>query len=308
MGQVVRAICAVAFAGVAMTDAPLPQRVLSTTTDIGDHVIVGRSRCGSSTWLLTDAPELLEVKRSEWSVVRRPVRGLGRDEHLWGLACVGGVAAAGVDELWTLADARTLARLSSSGELMSRTKLRQPRLNVFGVGEWLLLQRAPGGIGRPLLDATHVADVSRTTPWPGPITRTMAPTKLDVPSGLVACGLGADKKLPCWITNQTRITVSDGTPSHTFEVQPKFITSTAVDPNVPLWDVAIASSTLWVLTSAASGEDARRTGARLTKSNLRGDDVGAADVKPRARVIVSATDRIAVVLTTAGGLVEVGTP
>jgi hypothetical protein len=132
---------------------------------------------------------------------------------------------------------------------------------------------------------------------------------VDVPSALVACGLAYEASLPCWITNQTRITVSDGTRGRTRSVQPQFVTSTAVDPNVPLWDVAVArSSALWVLTSAASGESGRRTGGRLTRTNLRGDNLGAIDLTPRARLIVSATEHNVVVLTVAGTLMEVNTP
>jgi hypothetical protein len=253
--------------------------------------------------LLTDAPALVEVRLADRSVVRKNVRGIARDEHPWGLACVG------VGELWTLVDYRTLARLSASAEVTLRTKLQQPRLNVFGVGDKLLLQRQPGAAGSPLLTAARAVDVNRAEPWPGPVAARQSSSKLDVPSGLVACGLAYEALLPCWIANQTRIIVSDGTRARTSSVQPRFMTSMAVDPNVPLWDVAVApSSTLWILTSAVASEEGRRVGARLTRSNFRGEEVGAVDLMPRARVIVSAADQRAVVLTTAGTLVEVTAP
>jgi len=283
---------------------PLRQRVVSgPELTGGDGVIIGRAQCGASTWLLTDARALLEVRVAERAIVSRSIRGFVADERPWGLACVG------AGELWTLADYRTLARLSASGEVTSRAKLRQPRLNVFGVGDTLLLQQPPGAAGGPLLSAVRLADLNRAEPWPGLMATRQSSVNIDVPSVLVACGLAYEASLPCWITNQTRITVSDGTRGRTLSVQPQFVTSAAVDPNLPLWDVAVArSSALWVLTSAASGESGRRVGGRLTRSNFRGDNLGAIDLTPKARVIVSATEHHVLLLTVAGTLMEVNTP
>jgi hypothetical protein len=286
--------------------APFRQRVVATTTLPLDQVIVGRASCGSSTWLLTDAPALIQVKAGGTASLGSPVRGLGRDERPWGLACVADA------ELWTLADYRTLARLSVSGDVVLRTKLRQPRLNVFGVGELLLLQQPPTAADLPLLAAVRprdVNDVNRTQPWPGPTSLSQAAHKTDVPSGLVSCGLGYQTLLPCWITTQTRITVSDGARSRTSVVQPGFLTDTTLDSTTPLWDVAVApSSALWILTSAASGEAGRRVGGRLTRSNLRGENLGSVELRPRARLILSASDRAVTLLTVAGTIVEVTAP
>jgi hypothetical protein len=303
MRHLVFAVVVLATAAAWASEVPLRQRVVSASPLAGADVITGRAQCGASTWLLTDAPALVEVRVAERSVVSKNVRGLARDEHPWGLACVG------VGELWTLVDHRTLARLSTSAEVTLRTKLRQPLLNVFGLGDKLVLQRQPGPAGSPLLAAARPVDVNRAEPWPGPVAARQSSSKLDVPSALVACGLAYQALLPCWISNQTRIIVSDGTRVRTSSVQPRFMTSTAVDPSVPLWDVAVApSSVVWILTSAVAGEERRRVGARLTRSNFRGDDLGAVDLVPRARVILSAAEQRAVVLTTAGTLVEVSAP
>ena len=294
------AALAVAFAADAVA---LPQRVVSTTSLTPNHVIVGRASCGGSTWLLTDAPALVEIKATVASALGTLVRGLTRDQHPWGLACIAG------DELWTLADHRTLARLSASGEVILRTKLGQPRLNVFGVGDVLLLQQPPTAAETPLLVAARPPDVNRSQPWPGPAPLPHAEKKTDLQSGLVACGLAYQTWLPCWITTQARITVSDGTRDRTSLVQPQFLADTALDPGTPLWDVAIASSSaMWILTSAVAGEAGRRVGARLTKSNFRGESLAFADMRPRARLILSASERAAVVLTTAGTVVEVTVP
>jgi hypothetical protein len=281
----------------------LRQNVLSAARAVGDGVIIGRARCGAATWLLTDLPTLIEIRVPDRSISSRTVRGLVGDERPWGLACVG------TGELWTLIDYRTLAKLSVSGEVMSRTKLRQPRLNVFGVNNVLLLQQPPAAAGSPLLAAVRTIDVNRSNPWPGPTATTESKTKIDVSSGLVACGVPFEAWLPCWIASQKEIVVSDGTPAHTSSVQPQFVASLAVDPHVPLWDVAVApSSTLWILTAAVSAESGRRVGGRITRSNFRGDDLGGIDLMPKARVIVSAGARNAVVLTVGGALVEVSAP
>ena len=85
--------------------APLRQSVMSAAGTVGDGVIIGRARCGASTWLLTDLLALIEIRVNERAIFRRTVRGFVRDERPWGLACVG------TGELWTLVDYRTLARL-----------------------------------------------------------------------------------------------------------------------------------------------------------------------------------------------------
>ena len=293
---------AIAVSFVPATTAPLRQRIVSATPFAIEGVIVGRASCRGSTWLLTDAPALVEIKLAGRSMESTRVRGFGRNERPWGLACV---ADSG---LWTLADYRTLAHVATSGEVTSRAPLRQPRLNVFGVGSWLLLQRPPTTEGMSLLVSARVSDVDRGQPWPGPTAAPQASTKTDLPSALVACGVGHDTLMPCWISKQTSITVSDGTRVRTSVVRPGFIGTHAVDPAAPVWDVAATStSVLWILTSTIGGSDGRRAGGRLTRSNLLGDDLGGADLAPRARLIVSASDTSAVVLTVTGALVEVMT-
>src|SRR5690349_16556853 len=259
------------LATIPRSDAALlRQRVASTTTLTLDHVIVGRGRCGGATWLLTDAPALVEVKtpklvNEEWTTSTTPVRGFGQDERPWGLACVGD------RQLWTLVGYRTLARLSTSGEVVSRMHLRQPHLNVFGAGDLLLLQRPPTTAGAALLLSARIADVNRAQPWPALTAPPQAIKQTDVASGLGACGVGDGAPLPCWIATETRIVVSDGTLQRTAVVTPHFLTTTAVDSTTPLWDAATTSSSaVWILTSAIGAEAGRRVGARLTKSNLHG--------------------------------------
>ena len=244
----------------------------------------------------------MRVDIARFSFAKTLVTGFSRTERPWGLACLAS------DELWTLADNRTLARMSTSGAVLGRYKLPQPRLNVFGVGEVLLLQQPPLSPNIPLLAAARIVDLTRSQPWPGPIALPQVTKKTDIASGLVNCGVGHDNRLPCWIASQSRITISDGTPAHTSIVQPAFVDDSAVDRRTPLQDVAATSSSgLWILTSTVARESGRRVGGRLTRSNLQGERLAAIDLQPRARLIVDATDSWAVVLTTAGTLVEVGT-
>jgi hypothetical protein len=282
---------------------PMQQRVVSSTPFVVEHVIVGRARCGASTWLLTDPPALVRVNVDRFSMVKTLVAGFNANEHPWGLACLAN------GELWTLADGRTLARMSTSGAVLERHKLPQARLNVFGVGDRLLLQQPPTQVGIPLLAAARTHDLTRSQPWPGPMALPQVTKKVDVASGLVSCGVGHDNSLPCWIASGSRITISDGTPAHTAVVQPAFAVDPTIDPRTPLQDVATAaSSRVWILTSAVARESGRRVGGRLTRSNLRGERLASVDLQPRARLIVDATDNTALVLTTAGTLIEVRAP
>jgi len=250
--------------------------------------------------MLTDPPVLVRVDIARFSLAKTPVSGFSRAERPFGLACLAS------DELWTLADSRTLARMSTSGAVLGRYKLPQPRLNVFGVGEVLLLQQPPLSPNIPLLAAARTGDLTRSQPWPGPMAPPQVTKKADLASGLVSCGVEHDNRLPCWIASQSRITISDGTSAHTSIVQPAFVDDSAVDRRTPLQDVAATSSTgLWILTSAVARESGRRVGGRLTRSNLRGESLASIDLQPRARLIVDATDSSAIVLTTAGTLVEV---
>ena len=286
---------------IAAGAGSLEQHAIPIKPLVIDRLIIGRAKCGASTWLLTDPSVLIEVNLATSTVSTTPVSGLSANDHLWGLACVG------FDQLWTVADYRTLIRFSPSGKVISRTKLREPWLNIFAAGESLLLQRPPDKAGAPLLVSVPVADLHHSRPWPGPTTMPFERNKIDAASGLVTCGISSTRSLPCWIRSKTQIIVSDGEPSHTSVVQPRFIIDRAVDPTVPIWDSAIgASSVLWVLTSAVSGVDGRRAGARLTRSDLHGEDLGSVEIEPRARLIVSATSQTATVLTTTGTLVAVG--
>src|SRR5579871_5987620 len=185
MFQLLGSALAFAMGAVCVTAAPAPlyQHIFQAQVLHIDRLIVGRARCGTSTWLLTDGAALIEVNDSKQIMSATPVRGFTSDEHPWGLACIAPGA------LWTLLDYRTLARLALSGAVTLRTKLRKPWLNVFAAGERLLFQQPPPPSGGPLLVSASVADVHQQKPWPGPTALPSVPGRIDVPSSLVTCGI-----------------------------------------------------------------------------------------------------------------------
>lgn len=286
---------------VAMAaDAPqLRQHMPRTSGAVDSHVLVGRARCGETTWLLTDAPALVRIATAERRIVTAPIRGLDRDDRPFGLACLRG-------DLWTLGGFRGLLRLSPDAIVVSRVKLRQPRLSVFGTEDSLLFLQLPTSAGMPLLTRASPADANRQTPWPGVISAEASTAQAAISSALVTCGLAFRQHLPCWAASDARISIADGTASHTTFLAPRFLGTLAIDPTTPIWDVALTSPVDgWVLTSTVAGPAGRRAGGRLTRVGPRGDDMGHLDLAPRARVILSATDRSALVLTATGTLLEV---
>src|SRR5688572_4639692 len=74
-----------------------------------DETIVGRVLQDGKAWILTAKDVLVRVDIGARAHARFPVGPLGEDEHLWGLASVGG------DTLWSIAGRSTLVQLSGEG-------------------------------------------------------------------------------------------------------------------------------------------------------------------------------------------------
>jgi hypothetical protein len=277
----------------------LQVRTLPAPDVVGSTVIVGRAHCGGVTWLLNEAPQLTRVTIATSTPTSSPVRGLLRNEKVWGLACAN-------NELWTLTAHDVLARLQPDGQVAERLRLDRPRLAVYSAGERLLLQQPPTAVGRPLLAAGLPRQPSGFRPWPAPLSQPMTSRGEQLTSNLVTCGLGAADFAPCWLANQVRVVISDGSPAHTTAHELHFVRRSAIDEAVPIWDVALAGSwRVWVLASARAGADGRRVGGRLTKSNRRGSDEGFLDLSPAARLILWADESRCVLLSSTGQLLEV---
>ncbi len=68
-------------------------------------------------------------------MVSQPIEGLASDETPWGLARTS-------DGFLTLVGPATVARVDLKGHVTERVALQRPQLNLFGLGETLLLQPA----------------------------------------------------------------------------------------------------------------------------------------------------------------------
>jgi hypothetical protein len=278
-------------------------RLLSSPSVIGRQVIVGRAHCAGSTWLLTDGPDLTRVSVDAPTVSSSPLRGLRNGEKPWGLACLPN------SELWTLVTYDVLARLTADAQVVERVRLDRPRVGIYTAGERLLLQQPPAGAGKPLLAAGLPRKLPGFVQWPAPVSQPTRSRDDQWQANMVNCGIGVSSHVPCWLVNQSRLAIGDGTPSHTTVQELRFVRNGNSDETAPIWDVALAgSSRVWVLASARTGSDGRRVGGRLTKSSRQGSDEGFVDLSPSARLILWAAEDRCVLLSATGQLLEVFAP
>jgi len=281
----------------------LQVRQLSSSNVIGRQVVVGRAHCAGTTWLLTDGPELARVSVDDGAVSSAALHGLRNGEKPWGLACLPN------GELWTLATHEVLARLTADGQVVERVRLDRPRLGIYGAGERILLQHPPPGVGKPLLAAGLPRNLLGFVQWPAPASQQVQSRDDQLRANLVSCGIGVSGYVPCWLANQSRLAIGDGTLSHTTVQDLRFVREGTIDESAPIWDVALAgTSRVWVLASARTGADGRRVGGRLTKSSRRGSIEGFVDPSPSARLIMWATEDRCVLLSANGQLLEVFAP
>jgi hypothetical protein len=297
-------IVSVVVGGLLSQNATALQvRLLSTTEVIGRQLIVGRTQCAAATWLLTDAPELTRVSIDSNAATTTPLRGLRQGEKPWGLACLSN------GELWTLAAPEVLARLTVDGHIVERVRLDRPRLGLYSAGDRLLLQHLPAGAGAPLLAARLPRSVSPVALWPAPVSRhALSPEEL-LRANFVSCGIGVAGYVPCWLVNEARLAIGDGTRAHTSVRELRVTPGGTVDDSTPVWDVALAgASRVWVLASARAGPRGFRVAARLMKSNRQGIDEESVELSPAARLILWAGDDRCVLLSANGQLVEVSAP
>jgi hypothetical protein len=278
-------------------------RVLSSTSAIGQNVIVGRAHCSRETWLLTDQPTLTRLSTDSLTVSSVPLRGLRAGEKPWGLACLP------ERELWTLVTHQDLARLTPDGHVVERVHLDRPGLGLYTAGERILLQHAPASIGRPLLAAGLPRKSSAFAHWPALVGQPATTQDHQVRANLVNCGIGVAAYVPCWLAGQLRLAISDGTVAHTKVQELSFVRAGPVDLAAPIWDVALTgSSRIWVLASVPAGSDGHRAGGRLTNSNRQGRGESFIDLNPSARLILWAEDDHCVLLSATGQLLEVFSP
>ena len=275
----------------------LRARTLSGGSTAPAAVIVGRAQCGQRTWLLTETPELVEVFSG--SITIHPVRGLAAGDDPWGLACLTSGA------LWTLAEPRALARLGPDGRVLERVALGLPRVALFGIGEALLFQQLPTVPGAPVLTTSPPTRPLETRSWIGLVSRGGTSPEEELTRSFVNCGLGRGGLVPCWFADEPRITLSDGAHAHLLTLSfPR-----SVDGHYPIWDVALAGTgRAWVLLAELDTATGHRAGGRLSVVDERGVEQGHVDLRPAARLILSATPTECLLLNVGGTLTEVSWP
>lgn len=270
-------------------------RVLTPKNHVPDALIVGRTGCGRSVWLLTAAPHLVEIAPDR-RVTVHPLRNALQNDRPWGLACV-------ADALWTLANPRTLARVTRDGDIAERLALRLPRIAVFAAGQKLVYQQLPTAIAEPVLAASSPRDLLDVRPWPGLLGRAGESRDDQLTRNLVNCGLSDSGWLPCWFADRAEITISDGVSSVTTSSQP--LLGNDGNPSLPLWDVALAEGRLWMLATTTASTGERHLGGRLIAATRTGGKLGQVLLRPAARLILSATATRCLLLSAQGELMEV---
>jgi hypothetical protein len=291
------AVVAVMPAVEAAASGRLAVHTIASVHHIGDSVIVGRARCADSTWLLNEAGLLVSLAGRVAPAVQR-VRGFARTERPWGLACLADGA------LWTLATARTLARLGPDGSVGERVRLPAPWIQVYGAGDRLLFEPLPARIGMPLLSAVTPTRVQEANAWRGLNGRPGQDGIDGLTVNLVTCGLSRDRTVPCWFPSEATVVVSDGMRARRYSFE--WIKEKDVNRAAPLRDVAhVEGERIWLLPSSTRLEQGRRVGSRIVLATRGGHELARLDLEAPARLIVSATAVSCVVLTVAGELVEV---
>lgn len=293
--SIVLALCA----GAALAAAPPERaiRALPLTPPIAKSLIVGRAACRGVTWLLTEQPQLIHIAHVDRRVSLQPVRGFLADDRVWGLACLEDAT------LWTLANARTLARIGTDGVVRERIELSLPRLALFGRKDRLLFVQLPLVAGMPLLSTAQPRRPSDVRAWPGIFSRPARSRPEALTANLVNCGISSDDVLPCWLPDEDRATLSDGVTARTVRFGVR--RTPGNDASAPIWDLAVApGGSLWVLATMVDGEG-HRVGGRLIHTDASGAERSATALESAARIIVSAGDGECVLLSTRGDLVHV---
>lgn len=278
------------------TAGDLTSRVVASGRLVPDSVIVGRADCAGVVWLMNEDHQLvgIDVKTRETTV--RQLRGLRAGDRPWGLACV----AAGA--LWTLADPRALARVGFDGRIEERVTLQVPRIALFGAGDRLLFEPLPPLAGVAVLATSPPRRPLDVRLWPGLLARNATDPGRLLTDNLVNCGLARESFIPCWFSDDTRVTISDGL---TFERR-SFPSLRGPGVTAPIRDVAFPTrQRVWLLATARDRLRGRLVGGQLVLAVSDGREIARLNLNPPARLILAATDRTCLLLTVGGDLQEI---
>jgi hypothetical protein len=279
-----------------MAAAGLRARIVATRT-LGAEIIVGRAVCGRATWLLTETPELVDVRIPDGAGIVRAIRGLEPGDSPWGLGCP-------LDqELWTLATPHALVRLTSEGRASERIPLALPAFALFAVPQGLVREQLPLAAGEPVLVSSAARQPS-AVPWKGLIARASAEASDMVARNLVNCGIPFGPVLPCWFTDAAVVSLSDG--ASATEVPVPAMRAVSADGAVPIHDVALGGANrLWLLATGPPIAGGRRAAGRLLEFDRAGLQRGKLELDTPVRLILAATQSACWLLTVRGEIVEV---
>ncbi len=268
--------------------------------------VVGRTRDNGRVRLLTTKPRLMSVRLSDGSVVSQPIEGLEPGETPWGLARTS-------KGFLTLVGPATVARVDLEGHVTERVALQGPQVNLFGLGETLLLQ-----------PATTTADeaVLRRVRLPGGESQSVGSLRSlqyetraqTLALNLVGCGSTQADELPCWFNQGLTIDrirrVGDG---RMFRVRLSGFEDPRARQGVegiedpgPIIDVHIdRNRALWVLLRRPSSVPARFVLAKFSDSGELRDSM---ELAGRPRLILDAEARRCLLLVGTGQFLSVTLP
>ena len=288
----------VVVATVASAGEVLKASALTRAGLVPNALIVGRASCLGTSWLLTEEAQLVEISGDGRSVGIHQAVGLKPEERVWGLGCLSD------GSLWTLASARTVARLGRNGHIQERIELRVPRVALFGTGERLLFQALPTAEGAPALATSPPRQPESVRAWPGLIARAAGTREQQLTRNLLNCGLGFERWLPCWFPDDMRFSLSDGSASRAIELPA--LRAAAVDPTAPIWDIALsAANRFWLLAGSRRRLDGRRAARQLSWIVEGAARTVSLEIDPPARLIVAADESRCLLVTTQGSVMEV---
>jgi hypothetical protein len=279
-----------------MAAAGLHARIVATRS-IGAEIIVGRAVCGRTTWLLTETPQLVEVRTPDGGGIVRAVTGLAAGDSVWGLACPSD------QELWTLATPHALVRLTLEGRASERIRLALPAFALFAVPNQLVREQLPLVAGESVLVSGAPRQPSAVL-WKGLIARASADASDIVARNLVNCGIPFGPVLPCWFTDAAAVSLSDG--ARATDVPVPVVRAASVDGAVPIHDVAVGGANrLWLLATGPPIAGGRRAAGRVLELDRAGLERGQLELSTPVRLILAATQSACWLLTVRGEIVEV---
>ena len=266
---------------------------------VGPSLIVGRTVCGGSTWLLTKSAELIRLAHASRIPLVRRVRDLRQGDSFWGLACLDD------GSLWTLATGHALVRMTPDGAIVERVPMVMPQVEVFGVADRLVLLGLPVVPDRPVLSVGPRSNPGMVRPWVGLVARAGFGNTPSLSTNLVGCGIAFRFWIPCWFVDQPSVSISDGATARS--VRMPWLMQRGVDRSAPIHDVALVpDGSMWVLAaSSTASSNASRVGQRLSRVTPSGVERQSLSLAPSVRLILWADATGCTLLTVNGGLLRV---